>query len=41
MKGTGIDGVAVVSALFAAEDVRAAAERMAALSGKVIKDENG
>src|SRR5699024_1260438 len=41
LKGTGIDGVAVVSALFAAEDVRAAAERMAALSGKVIKDENG
>lgn len=39
LKGTGIDGVAVVSALFAEENVRAAAERLYALSGEVIAGE--
>ena len=37
LKGTGIDGVAVVSALFAAEDIKAAAERLYMLSGQVTE----
>lgn len=36
LKGTGIDGIAVVSALFAAGDIRAAAERLYTLTEEVI-----
>lgn len=36
LAGSGVDGVAVVSALFAQEDPRAAAERLLALSGDMV-----
>lgn len=37
LAGTGIDGVAVVSAIFAAEDIEAASRRLATLSRLVIE----
>lgn len=37
LAGTGIDGVAVVSALFSRPDIRAAARKLCALSEKMVK----
>jgi thiamine-phosphate pyrophosphorylase len=37
LRGTGVDGAAVVSALFAAEDPRSAAERLYGLTGEIIR----
>ena len=37
LKGTGIDGVAVISAIFAQNDIRAAAQEMRKLSAEVCK----
>lgn len=37
LAGTGIDGVAVVSALFSQPDIRAAARKLCALSEKMVK----
>ena len=37
LKGTGIDGVAVISAIFAQKDIRAAAQEMRKLSAEVCK----
>lgn len=40
LAGTGIDGVAVVSAIFAQKDVRAASQRLAQLSEKMVTDQS-
>ena len=40
-KARGLDGAAVVSALFGAEDVLAAARELSALSGKMVKGSIG
>lgn len=40
LAGTGIDGVAVVSAIFAQKDVRAASQRLARLSEKMVTDQS-
>ena len=40
LAGSGVDGVAVVSAIFAADDPGAAARRLAALSAQVAEKEN-
>ena len=37
LKGTGIDGVAVISAIFAQKDIRAAAQEMRKLSEEVCR----
>ena len=37
LKGTGVDGVAVVSALFGADDIEAAARHLRALSEEITK----
>ncbi|WP_080796969.1 thiamine phosphate synthase [Arabiibacter massiliensis] len=41
LAGTGADGVAVVSALFAADDIRAAAKELRALASKALDLEEG
>ncbi|WP_010250976.1 thiamine phosphate synthase [Acetivibrio cellulolyticus] len=40
LSGTGIDGVAVISAVFAQPDIRGAAEELLRLSEKMVKYEN-
>jgi len=37
LKGTGIDGVAVISAIFAQKDIRAAAQELRKLSEEVCR----
>ncbi|MCM1178689.1 MAG: thiamine phosphate synthase [Clostridium sp.] len=38
LKGTGVDGVAVVSAIFAAEDIRAAAKTLLVAAKQLVQD---
>ena len=38
LKGTGIDGVAVVSAIFSKEDIKNAAQNLLKLSKECIKE---
>ena len=40
LKGTGVDGIAVVSALFAADDIEKAAEELKEAVKRFCKDEN-
>lgn len=38
LKGTGVDGIAVVSAIFAAEDIRAATKKLLATARELVKE---
>lgn len=38
LKGTGVDGIAVVSAIFAAEDIKAATKKLLATARKLVKE---
>ena len=41
LAGSGIDGVAVVSAIFAEKDIKAATENLRGLAKKTVERENG